>query len=257
MSEDESVPGPREVAPADPPVEPGPCAGDETVDEAVVLRDATKVYGDVVALDGVDLTFPPGALCCLAGPNGSGKTTALRLVAGLSRPTAGRVSTPDSVGISFQQPSVYPALSARENLRVFGSLVGADAGWRDTLVSWLRLGPALDRRVADLSDGYRTKLDLALALLGRPAVALFDEPLADLDDLTQRRAVALLAAYAGPGRVVVVSSHRIARFGDVLDRLAVVFDGAVLRADPASALERAPSTVYRTSVAREAGRGND
>lgn len=192
------------------------------------LENVSKSYGDVVALDGVDLTFEPGTVHALAGPNGSGKTTALRLLAGLTRPSAGTVERPDAPGYAFQRPNVYPGLTVAENLDVFAAMVDADAAWRAELVERLRLAPARGRVTDDLSDGYRKKLDLALALLKEPDVLLLDEPLADLDDLTVTHFLELLADYRSNERTVVVSSHRLERLSPLLDRLTVAFDGEVV-----------------------------
>jgi ABC-2 type transport system ATP-binding protein len=189
------------------------------------LRNVSKSYGGVCALDGVDIAFEDGLVHCLAGPNGSGKTTALRLLAGLTRPTAGSVERPDAPGYAFQRPNVYPELTVRENLDVFASMVGADPAWRAALLERLRLGPAEGRVAGELSAGYARKLDLALAMLKEPAALLLDEPFADLDDLTAARLASLLDDYRAPGRTVVVSSHRLERLAGVADRLVVLLDG--------------------------------
>ncbi|MFB6136655.1 MAG: ATP-binding cassette domain-containing protein [Halobacteriaceae archaeon] len=212
------------------------------------LDGVTKRYGPVTALDDVTVQFGPGAVHCLAGPNGSGKTTVLRLAAGLTRATSGTVSAPDAPGYAFQRPSLYPDLTVAENLDVFSELVGADPEWRAHLAERLRLRPARRRVAADLSDGYAKKLDLALALLKEPRVLLLDEPLADLDDLTVSRLVDLLAEYRDDRRTVVVSSHRLGRLEGLLDRLVVVRDGWV-RLDRATAgLDRPVADVYADAV---------
>jgi len=210
------------------------------------LRNVTKTYGDVVALDGVGVEFTPGTVHALAGPNGSGKTTVLRLLAGLTRPSAGTVKRPDAPGYAFQQPNVYPGLTVTENLDVFAAMVDADAAWRAELVERLRLAPARERLAAELSDGYRKKLDLALALLKQPDVLLLDEPLADLDDLTVTHLVSLLADYRSAERTIVMSSHRLKRLSPLFDRMSVVFDGEVV-ADLSGDFD--PSDAYAAAVA--------
>ncbi len=188
-----------------------------------------KTYGDVAALDGVSLQFGGGQFHCLLGPNGSGKTTLFRLLLGLTNPTEGSVSAPGSVGCGFQQPRFYPGLTVRENIEVFASLVDApDSGWRQRLVSELRLGRALDRPAADLSGGFARKLDLVLALLKRPEYLLLDEPLGALDDVSTDRLLAFLDEYTDDGQTVVVSTHRATDFEPYLDRVTVVHEGRVL-----------------------------
>ena len=190
----------------------------------------TKRYGSVTALSDVSLTVSPGRLHGLVGPNGSGKTTLFHVLSGLARPTDGRVVSPAaSVGVGFQTPRFYPDLTVRENLRVFRSFAAdpPPAAWTETLLSELRLEPAAHRLAADLSGGFRTKLDLALAMVKRPTFLLLDEPLADVDDHSRRRIVSFLSGYPGEDRCVVVSTHTLEAFADALDRVTVLVDGRV------------------------------
>jgi ABC-2 type transport system ATP-binding protein len=203
-----------------------PPTDDETA--ALATRGVTKTYGDFRAVEEVTLTVEPGDLHCLVGPNGSGKTTLFRLLAGLTAPTAGTVVRPDGeMGIGFQRPSVYSAFTVAENLSVFGDMVDADPEWRRHLESELGLESITGRRAGALSGGEANKLDLALALLGEPAVVLLDEPLDDLDDVTREEVVSLLAAYRDDGGTVVVATHRLPAFEAVLDRLTVLREGVV------------------------------
>ena len=194
------------------------------------VASVTKRYGSVTALSDVSLTVSPGRLHGLVGPNGSGKTTLFHVLSGLARPTDGRVVSPAaSVGVGFQTPRFYPDLTVRQNLRVFRSFAADSppADWTETLLSELRLDPAAHRLAADLSGGFRTKLDLALAMVKRPTFLLLDEPLADVDDHSRRRIVSFLAGYPGEDRCVVVSTHTLEAFADALDRVTVLVDGRV------------------------------
>ena len=205
---------------------------------SLTVESLRKEYGDVPAVDGVSLTFGGNQFHCLIGPNGSGKTTLFRLLLGLTNPTDGTVSDPNgAVGCGFQEPNFYPGLSVRENIEVFASLVGApDTGWRETLVSELRLGRALDRRAADLSGGFARKLDLALALLKRPDYLLLDEPLGALDDVSKNRLLDFLDRYAADGHTVVVSTHHISDFEPFVDRVTVMHEGTVIFDEERSAI---------------------
>lgn len=218
--------------------------------DAITVSGVEKRYGDIRAVDDVDLAFEPGRFHVLVGPNGSGKTTLLRLVLGLTRPTAGTVEVPDDgrLGAAFQRPSHYPALTVRENLDVFGSLGGADGGWIEEVVGRLRLGPVYDRPARALSGGYARKLDLALALAKEPDFALLDEPLGDLDDATRERLLTFLAEYCDAGGAVVVSTHNLRRFTDRLDRLTVLHRGRVLVDKPREELPRDVHEFYVEQV---------
>lgn len=205
------------------------------------LRDVTKTYGDVDALAGVDLTIEPGRFHCLVGPNGSGKSTLFDLLLGLQRPTAGTVSAPrDAVGCSFQRPTVYPDLSVAENLRVFANLAGTDDAWVETLVVRFALDAVRDRVVRTLSGGFTQRLDLALAVVGRPAYVVVDEPFTDLDAPARERLVDFLEEYRTGDRSVLVSTHEVEAFGPSVDRFTVLDDGAVAfdgAADAATAVD--------------------
>lgn len=193
-------------------------------------EDVTKTYGRVTALSDVSLRVERGTFHGLVGPNGSGKTTLFHLLSGLVRPTSGRVIRPaHSVGVGFQEPRFYPELTVRENLSVFRSYVDETppVSWIETLLSELRLEPAAHRLGRDLSGGFRTKLDLALALVKRPTYLLLDEPLADVDDHSRDRIVSFLAQYATEERAVLVSTHTIDAFEAAFDRLTVLVDGSV------------------------------
>jgi len=199
--------------------------GSETV---LAARGVTKAYDDLRAIEDVTLAVEAGTLHCLVGPNGSGKTTLFRLLAGLTGPTDGTVErTAEEMGVGFQRPSLYPSFTVAENLSVFGDLVGAEPAWRAHLASELGLDAIDGRRAGALSGGEANKLDLALALLGEPAVVLLDEPLDDLDDATRGEVVSLLADYRDDGATVVVATHRLPAFADALDRLTVLAAGTV------------------------------
>lgn len=227
--------------------------------ESITVREVRKEYGAVVALDDVSLSVDRGSFHLLAGPNGSGKSTLLGLLLGLETPTAGTVDVPDvSLGPGFQRPTFYPDLAVATNLDVFGALVNADDAWREALEAELGLDRVQHREAAALSGGYAKKLDLALALLGRPEVVLLDEPLGDLDDVTRDAVVDLLGRYRDDGGTVLVSTHRLEAFGaaadavTVLDRGEVVFDAAGDDLDAAVASAGSVDGLYADVLSAEA-----
>jgi ABC-2 type transport system ATP-binding protein len=213
-------------------------AGDEATEDIprgdpgtdpIRVEGLRKRYGEVLALDDVDVTVDPGSFHCLVGPNGSGKTTLLRTLLGLVEPTLGEVSVPDvRLGTAFQRPSHYDDLTVAENLEVFGTLADADPRWSATVRDRLGLDVVADRIAGDLSGGYSRKLDLALALQKEPAYLLLDEPLGDLDDVTKIRLLEFLGEYRDAGHGIVVSTHNLGSFAAHVDHLTIVYEGTVL-----------------------------
>jgi ABC-2 type transport system ATP-binding protein len=199
------------------------------VADPIRFDGVSKRYGDVTALDSVDLMVDPGQVHCLVGPNGSGKTTLLDILLGLTRPTSGTVSVPDvSVGCSFQSPTFYPGLSVRENLDVFARLSGCPGReWREQLVDVFDFGHVESQLAGTLSGGWQKKLDLALGLLKQPTYLLLDEPFSDLDDVAQHQLQDFLTDYCDGDRTILVVTHRVSAFEDIIDRLTAFEDGRI------------------------------
>ena len=208
-------------------------------DPILELRGVSKSYGDVTALSGIDMAVTPGTIHALVGPNGSGKTTLFRIALGLTRPSSGTVDAPvEGIGPGFQRANFYRDLTVAENLDVFAALTGADDdAWREELCSTLRLDRVRDRRAGDLSGGYGKKLDLALSLLNRAPVVCLDEPMGDLDDVSKANLLDLLAEYRDEDHAVVVSTHHLGAFEDVIDHLTVLHDGEVLLDEARGAID--------------------
>ncbi|MBX0288195.1 ABC transporter ATP-binding protein [Halomicroarcula sp. F28] len=197
--------------------------------EPIRFDGVNKSYGDVVALEDVDLELQPGEVHCLVGPNGSGKTTLLDLLLGLTRPTSGTVTVPDvPIGCSFQSPTFYPGLTVTENLDVFARLSGCpDDAWRERLLDVFGLDRVAGQLAGTLSGGWQKKLDLALGFLKRPTYLLLDEPFSELDDASKRRLLDFLADFCTEDRTVLVVTHHVGRFEAIVDRLTVFEDGQV------------------------------
>ena len=166
-------------------------------DAAVVAEGLVKTFGEVRALDGVDLVVPRGSVVGLLGPNGAGKTTTVRILATLLKPTAGRAEVagfdvtkrPDDVrraiGLTGQYAAVDEYLTGRENLRMFGDLYHLSPAYvkaRTTeLLEWFDLTAAADRPARTYSGGMRRRLDLAASLVAQPSILFLDEPTTGLD----------------------------------------------------------------------------
>ena len=216
---------------------------------AVRSRGTTKYFGDVVALDGVDLDIPRGEVHGLVGPNGAGKTTFLGLLLGLSvadrggleilgAPVDRVLGVPEGVSGFVDGPGLYPTLTARQNLvalarlRGHGTEGGADV---DHTLEQVGLLDVADDRVRGFSLGMRQRLGLAAALLTRPRLLVLDEPSNGLDPAAKRQVHRVLADLAAQGAAVVISSHQmddLAALCSAVTLLAqgrIVFSGSVAK----------------------------
>ncbi|MEN8042178.1 MAG: ABC transporter ATP-binding protein [Actinomycetota bacterium] len=206
---------------------------------AISFSSVRKTFGDVVALDQVDIAAPAGAVTVLLGPNGAGKTTTVRLTTGamLSDFGAIRVLGLDPltngdevrarVGVVPPKPAFYDQLSGRENLAFAATIF--DANESEALEAAARFGidHALDQDVGGYSTGMRTRLALARAVIHDPEVLMLDEPTAGLDPESARSVLDLIAEMAGRGRTIVMCTHLLHEAEGIADHLVLMEDGQV------------------------------
>ncbi|WP_242608643.1 ABC transporter ATP-binding protein [Actinomadura formosensis] len=202
---------------------------------AIRTEGLTKRFGQVVAVDGLDLDVRQGEIFGFLGPNGAGKSTTIRLLLGLVRPTAGKawvMGVPAGdvershrhVGYVAGDVAVWPQLTGLETLTYLGHLSGhVDVPFRDELIERLRFDPGL--RARSYSKGNRQKLALIAALMTRPDVLLLDEPTSGLDPLMEAEFQALAREAAGRGQTVFLSSHILDEAQDVCHRVAILRAG--------------------------------
>lgn len=205
--------------------------------EASGLR---KHYGELIAVDGVDLRVEAGDVFGYLGPNGAGKTTSLRMMLGLIRPSAGRVrlfgrdpqatvAALDGVAGFVESPAFYPYLSGRRNLELYAALDGG--GSRDRIGAALEtvgLGERAEDRVRGYSHGMRQRLGIAAALIREPRLLLLDEPATGLDPGGMRDMRDLIRTLSGRGITVLLSSHLLAEVEELCNRVAIVRRGRVV-----------------------------
>ncbi|MGE0026570.1 MAG: ABC transporter ATP-binding protein [Thermoleophilia bacterium] len=211
----------------------------------LVARALTRGYRGVRALEGVDLDLAAGEAVALLGPNGAGKTTLLTILAGVARSDGGTVTWAEGarprVGWVPQRPALYPRLSVRENLRLFAALERApdpDA-LAGELIDRADLGEYADRGAAQLSTGTLQRLNLAIALAGRPSVLLLDEPTATLSPDQRLRLWAWLDELRGGGMALMFSTQSVDEAVRRGDRLLVLAGGRVLFAGTAAEMTAA------------------
>jgi len=212
---------------------------------AVRARGITKYFGDVVALDGVDLDVAPGQIHGLVGPNGAGKTTLLGLLLGLAVADEGRLevlgtpigralAAPGGVAGFVDGPGLYPSLTARQNLAALAALRGRDgrtAGITDVLEQ-VGLTDVIDDRVRGFSLGMRQRLGLAAALLTEPRLLVLDEPANGLDPVGKRHVHGVLDRLAAGGTTVVLSSHRMDDLEALCSEVTILAAGRVVFTGP-------------------------
>jgi len=212
----------------------------------VVIRTEglTKRFGNLLAVDGLDLEVREGEVFGFLGPNGAGKTTTLRLLCALIAPTSGtadvaglRLGRDDariraSVGILTEHPGMYERLTARENLEFFAALYGLDtATTRSQVERYLRLMGLWDRRneaVATFSRGMKQKMAIARAALHEPRVLFLDEPTTGLDPDAARTVREFILALRREGRTVFLCTHNLDEADRLCDRIAF-FRSRVIR----------------------------
>jgi len=211
-------------------------------DGKIIFENVSKFYGEVLGVNRVNLTLPPG-VTSLVGPNGSGKTTLMNLVTGLVRPTQGRISilglTPDEpeeffrhVGYCTQFDSFPKGVTGfefiQQSLRLRG-LGSADAARLATeAIDRVTMGDAAHRRVAGYSKGMRQRIRLAQAIAHHPTVLVLDEPLNGLDPMARSESIALFEALGKQGLHVIISSHVLHEVDKISDQVVLMSYGYVV-----------------------------
>jgi ABC-2 type transport system ATP-binding protein len=218
----------------------------------LALTRVSKRFGDVVALDDVNLEIRPGRVVGFLGPNGAGKTTAMRTVFGLVQADAGEllwggreIGSAQRLRFGYmpEERGLYPRMPLREQLVYFGCLHGlSTAAARAASSEWLErlgLGDRAGAKVEELSHGNQQRAQLAVALLHEPDLLVLDEPFAGLDPLAVRTLAGVLRGEAARGAAVLFSSHQLELVEDVCEDVAIIDRGRVVAAGHIDALRRA------------------
>jgi ABC-2 type transport system ATP-binding protein len=206
----------------------------------IAAESLTKDFGRIRAVDDVSFEIQPGRVVGLLGPNGSGKTTTLRMLLNLVSPTAGRAmiggrpfaaldDPAHQVGVVLETGAFHGGRTARDHLRVLATEGGIARRRVDEVLELVGLTEAADRRAGTFSLGMGQRLSLGAALLGDPAVLILDEPANGLDPAGIRWLRDLLRRLAGEGRTIVLSSHVLAEVAQTVDEV-LILDRGRLRA---------------------------
>ena len=200
-------------------------------DPVLEVDGLSKSFGERVALRDVTLDVRAGELLAVLGPNGAGKTTLLSILAGITRPDSGRITTSNGdVGWVPQQAGVYRRLTVEENLRLFSHMEGVTdvEGTVDRMLDQTGLTERRQDPVSSLSGGNQQRINIAVGLLGDPPVLLLDEPSSGLDPSQRVRLWEFVAALADAGTTVIYSTHQIEEVSHYGDRLVVLADGETI-----------------------------
>ncbi|MGW1680863.1 ABC transporter ATP-binding protein [Saccharopolyspora sp. NPDC002376] len=216
---------------------------------AVRARGITKCFGDVVALDGIDLDVAQGQIHGLVGPNGAGKTTLLGLLLGLAvadsgtleilgTPVGRALAAPNAVAGFVDGPGLYPSLTAKQNLAALAALRGGDAKTKgiDEVLGEVGLTDVADDRVRGFSLGMRQRLGLAAALLTKPRLLVLDEPSNGLDPSGKKHVHRVITRLVADGTSVVLSSHRMDDLEALCSEVTILAAGRVVFSGPLSKL---------------------
>jgi ABC-2 type transport system ATP-binding protein len=230
--------------------------------QPVKARALVKRYGEILAVDHIDLNVRSGDVYGFLGPNGAGKTTTLRMALGLITPTEGAVElfgrdpmrqgarALEGVAGFVEAPRFYPYLSAQKNLELLAALDGDGAGGRiGEVLETVELTPRARHKVGGYSHGMRQRLGIAAALLRRPRLLILDEPATGLDPAGMRDMRSLIRRLADGGMTVLLSSHQLPEVQELCDRVAIVDRGRVVYEGALSDLRRQGGTRYALRTA--------
>lgn len=227
-------------------------APSSTREVVIDARGLVKRYGDLVAVDGVDLTVYKGEIFGILGPNGAGKTTTLEMLEGLRPPDAGSITVagvdavadPEKlrtvIGAQLQTTTLFPFLSASELIELFCGLYDVDASHAriDELLGMVDLLEKRNAKVNELSGGQRQRLAITLALVNRPEVTFLDEPTTGLDPGARRALWKTIEDVAASGTTVVLTTHYMEEAEVLCDRIALFDRGQVIACDTTQGLIR-------------------
>jgi daunorubicin resistance ABC transporter ATP-binding subunit len=237
--------------------------------DAIVVEDLRKRFGDVDALDGIDLSVSSGTVFGLLGPNGAGKTTAVRILATIIEADGGRAEVLGRdvvrdaegvrrrIGLAGQFAAVDPNLTGRENLRMVGLLAQLPRSEilprAAELLARFGLTDAADRPLRTYSGGMRRRLDIAASLVPKPPVLFLDEPTTGLDITSRNELWEMIRELVDEGTTVLLTTQYLEEADRLAERVAVVDRGAVIANDtPANLKSQLGSTVVEMSIEGEA-----
>lgn len=219
---------------------------------AIEASGLTRMFGSFTAVDSISFAVAAGEIFGFLGANGAGKTTAIRMLTGLLKPSSGRATVAGfdvarqsaqvkrSIGYMSQRFSLYEDLTVRENITFYGGIYGLSnqvlRERREALLQKLGLGHAGDTRIRELPLGWKQKLAFSVAVLHEPRIVFLDEPTGGVDPITRRQFWELIYETADRGTTVFVTTHYMDE-AEYCDRVSIMVDGRIEALDTPKALK--------------------
>ncbi len=220
----------------------------------IELKNLTKMYGDLVAVDNLNLTIPEGEVFGFIGPNGAGKTTTIKMMGGILRPTSGSVKicgldiathpeeAKSKIGFIPDRPYVYEKLTGMEFLRFTADLYGVDEKRflekAEEHLALFALSDWADELIEAYSHGMKQRLIMAAALLHDPRVIIVDEPMVGLDPLAIKMVKGLFRELGRQGVTIFMSTHTLVVAEEICDRVGVIRKGSIIAAGAVHELQK-------------------
>ena len=240
--------------------------------KVIEVKDLTKRFGDFTAVDAISFDVYAGEIFGFLGANGAGKTTAMRMLTGLSKPTSGSgnvagydvLREPEeikkNIGYMSQKFSLYGDLTIRENIRFFGGIYGLSrASIKEKtaqILSSLDLSAVADKVVASLPLGWKQRLAFAVAMVHDPGIVFLDEPTGGVDPHVRRQFWESIYQVAEEGRTVFVTTHYMDE-AEYCDRVSIMVDGRIAALDTPAGLKRGTNSATMDEVFVKLARMNE
>jgi len=221
--------------------------------KAITVKNMIKKFGDFVANDNLSFDVEQGEIFGFLGANGAGKTTAIRILCGLSKPTSGEIKVAGfnvykqteqikkSIGYMSQKFSLYEDLTVNENIRFYGGIYGIPATERkqraETMLKRLDLIEYADRKIGDLPLGWKQKLAFSIAILHNPSIVFLDEPTSGVDPVTRRQFWDLIYEASERGITVFVTTHYMDE-AEYCNRVSIMSEGKIVAIDTPEGLKK-------------------
>jgi len=211
---------------------------------AIVISELRKDFGEVTAIEHLDLEVAEGELFGLLGPNGAGKSTTINILCGLLEPTRGTVKVEGHdvkkesgeikglIGVCPQEMGVFPYLTGRENVEFFGNMSAVPKKELrervERLLEKMSLTEDADRRVKTYSGGMKRRISLVMALVNNPKIAFLDEPTTGMDPQSRRAVWEFLKGFSGNGRTIILTTHYMEEAEYLCDRVGIIDHGRLI-----------------------------